>query len=90
MSDLIFFAECFVQHGTDSSSMRTEKCPARTKPHDDGVVRSPVKTHWEIYTAGRWRRLFRGCGHFVTVERQRLPVTIVVLPEYAHAPCLGI
>ena len=69
--------------------MRTEKCPARTKPHAGVVGKGPAKTHWEIRVAGRWRRLYRDKAHFVRVGRARAEVTIVVRPEYADAPCLA-
>ena len=80
MSDLISFADCYVQHGTDNDPMLTEKCPARTKPHSETHVRGAMKTHWEIYTVGRWRRLFSDNGHFVRVDRKRVPVKVVQSP----------
>ena len=56
MSDLISFADCYVQHGAAGDSMLTERCPARTRPCKEHV-RGPMMTAWEIYAVGRWRRL---------------------------------
>lgn len=82
MSDLISFAECYVQHGAEDEPMLTEKCPARTKPHTAVHVNGPMRTHWEIYTVGRWRRLFSDNGHFVRVDRKRVPVKVVRSPPH--------
>ena len=80
-----------MQHGKAREVMLTERCPARTKPHAEmHFGRGPIKTHWEVYTAGRWRRLMiesinRDTGeessrHFVLIDRKRATVRIEVTP----------
>lgn len=90
-SDLIPRTDCYVQHGKAGEAMLTERCPARTKPHTETHYgRGPIKTHWEVYTAGRWRRLMiesinretgeQSSRHFVLIDRKRATVRIEVTP----------
>ncbi|GEM_PF-6247425 len=88
-SDLIPDTDCYVQHGSAGEPMVTERCPARTRPHTERHYgRGPIKSHWEVYAAGRWRRLMiesisRDTGeesqrHFVLIDRKRTTVRIEV------------
>lgn len=73
----------YVQHGSGTQGpFRTERAPVRRKESKPGnpAKAGPIATHYELKTAGRWRRLFVSSGtpsHFVTIDRKRVPVTIV-------------
>lgn len=73
----------YVQHGTGTPGpYLTEKAPARYRPVSDPHTRpGPIRTHWELKTAGRWRRLQLTQGKevngaFVVIDRRRVPVQL--------------
>lgn len=74
----------YIQHGTGTPGpYLTEKAPARYRPvSDPDTKRGRIRTHWELKTAGRWRRLNltqgeKGNYAYVCIDRRRVPVQLV-------------
>ena len=72
----------YVQHGAGTAGpYQTEMVPNRYKPLPPGNVAKagPIATHYELRTAGKWRRLYVSTGtptHFVRIDRKIVPVTL--------------
>lgn len=81
------YSDAYLQHSAGPSGpFCTEQVPFRRRGHARARRRAgPIRSYWQVHTAGRWRWVMVPStgGPYVVVDRERVPVQFVLAGEYA-------
>lgn len=71
----------YVQHGSGTAGpFRTEEVKQRYRPYTtiNAAKRGPIKSHWQVFTVGRWRNVWVSSGNpdvYVFIDGKKVRVT---------------